>query len=138
VDFNTTLSSVMERKEDKYVCKLCLFEPTCVSLSLTFVLPISKYIKYVVKQIQCTQCPFRLRSTSVVLKTISLIHLKKNQRLILLMWKSRPSIFQTKLSRCGLLYFHVLYNMLDFLHWLSFDFILNYLSEVQCLITHFL
>ena len=98
------------------MCKLCLFEPTCVSLGLTFVLPISKYVKCVIRPIQCTHCPFKLRCTSMVLQAILLIHLKKNQRFILLMWLSRPSLLPSKLSHCGLLYFHLLYNILDYFH----------------------
>jgi len=51
-------------------CKLCHFQPTCISLSLTPLLPISKYVKCVTRPIQCTQCYLESSCTSMSLQTI--------------------------------------------------------------------
>jgi len=69
------------------------------------------------------------------LKTILLIHLKDDQRLIFHRWPSKLFLFHFQLSHCGLLYFHLPYNIFDEFHWLCFEIILKFSNYIHQLIT---
>jgi len=70
------------------------------------------------------------------LEIVLLIPLKKSQSPIFHMWPwSKPFLFQSQSPHYCLLHFHLLYNIFDYFHWLSFDVILNYSSNMQRIIS---
>jgi len=117
-------------------CKLYHFEPAYVSLILTLLLLIhSELTKGVVKaNVVCLMSSWTKLHLNG-LEILLLVPLRKDKSLIFYMWPSRPFLFQSQIPHCGLPYFHLLCNLLDLFHGLSFDVILNYSSYVQSLIT---
>jgi len=59
------------------MCKLCCFEPTCISLNFTPVLPILKYVKCIIRLTQCTRYQLKLSYTSLAMKAVLLIDFRK-------------------------------------------------------------
>jgi len=97
-------------------CKLCHFEPICISIDLTLLLPDTLITHFKVCQICYQTNPTYSMSSWTKLHLNGLeieliIHFKRGQRPTFHMWPSRPFLFQPLLSHCGLLYFHLLYNI---------------------------